>query len=146
MTPLIKVKLLQPDARLPEYQTIGDTGADVRWYEADLQEYALKPGETRKFPLGIAIQPAAGYATELRPRSGLSSRGVLGHFGTCDHGYVGELSAVLTNLSSWPVTFNRGDRIAQLVVVPVAIGAFRNVDKLATTVRGDAGFGSSGVK
>jgi dUTP pyrophosphatase len=98
-------------------------------------------------PTGIAVAVPDGYAGLVVPRSGLAARhgiGVVNGPGLLDAGYRGEINVILVNHGSEPFTINRGDRIAQLVVVPVVVQEFVEVDELPPTPRGDGGFGSTG--
>jgi dUTP pyrophosphatase len=100
-------------------------------------------------PTGIAIALPPGFEAQVRPRSGLARRhGVtcLNSPGTVDSDYRGEIAVVLVNLGQEPFAVSRGDRIAQLVVAPVARASWRCVETLDETGRGSGGFGSSGIK
>jgi len=108
----------------------------------------LDPGERAVVPTGIAVAIPMGFAGLVTPRSGLAARhgiSVVNGPGLIDAGYRGEIKVVLVNLSSEPFTIDRGDRIAQLVVVPVAIQEFVVVDELPDSGRGSGGFGSTGA-
>jgi dUTP pyrophosphatase len=98
-------------------------------------------------PTGIAVAVPDGYAGLVVPRSGIAARhgiGVVNGPGLVDAGYRGEINVILVNHGSEPFTINRGDRIAQLVVLPVAVQEFVEVDELPPSPRGDGGFGSTG--
>ncbi len=108
----------------------------------------LDPGERAVVPTGIAVAIPQGYAGFVTPRSGLAARNgisVVNGPGLIDAGYRGEIKVVLVNLSSEPFTIVRGDRVAQLVVVPVAVQEFVVVDELPDSRRGSGGFGSTGA-
>ena len=97
---------------------------------------------------GIAVAIPQGHAGLVAPRSGLAARNgisVVNGPGVVDAGYRGEINVILINHGTDPVTFARGDRIAQLVVVPVAAVVFEEVDELPDSDRGAGGFGSSGI-
>ena len=99
-------------------------------------------------PTGIAVSIPDGFAGLVVPRSGLASRhgiSVVNGPGLIDSGYRGEIHAILINLGQEPFTIERGDRIAQLVVVPVAEPEYRVVDELPESKRGSDGFGSTGT-
>jgi len=128
---------------LPRYETPGAAGLDLR---AD-EPFSLAPGERRLVPTGLALELPHGHEGQVRPRSGLAVRhgiALVNAPGTIDSDYRGEVQVVLVNLGQAPVTFARGDRIAQLVVAPVTRVALEVVDDLSATDRGAGGFGSTG--
>jgi dUTP pyrophosphatase len=131
---------------LPRYQTDGAAGLDLL---ADIDgEWMLAPMERRAVPTGLAIALPEGFEAQVRPRSGLALRhGVtcLNSPGTVDSDYRGEVQVILANLSTTPFSLKRGERIAQLVVAPVARAALLEVEVLPVTTRGSGGFGSTGV-
>ena len=135
---------LDPDVPLPSYARQDDAGADLVCAE----DVDLAPGQRAVVGTGIAIALPAGYAAFVHPRSGLAARhGVtlVNAPGTIDAGYRGEIRVVLLNTDpATPVSFRRGDRIAQLVVERVERAAFREVTALPDSARGDNGFGSTG--
>jgi dUTP pyrophosphatase len=141
----IKVKKLHPDARLPFYASDGAAGADL---------YALEnfvvPAESRTMArTGIAVEIPLGFEIQVRPRSGLAAKEgitVLNSPGTIDSDYRGEICVILHNTSPWAVNFQKGDRIAQIVVAPVFTAVFTESDRLGETTRGEGGFGSTGGK
>lgn len=108
----------------------------------------LKPGERAMIPTGLAFAIPQGYEVQVRPRSGLAAKNgvtVLNTPGTIDSDYRGEVKVILINLGKDDFTINNGDRVAQLVVAPVTLGAFQPVASLDETERGAGGFGSTGV-
>jgi dUTP pyrophosphatase len=112
--------------------------------EADL---VLAPGGRALVPSGIAMALPDGHEGQVRPRSGLAAHHgitVLNGPGTIDADYRGEISVLLANFGDEAVTVSRGMRIAQLVVAPVARVAWREVDVLPESGRGEGGFGSTG--
>ena len=135
---------LDPDVPLPSYARPDDAGADLVCAE----DVDLAPGQRAVVGTGIAIALPAGYAAFVHPRSGLAARhGVtlVNAPGTIDAGYRGEIRVVLRHTDpATPVSFRRGDRIAQLVVQRVERAAFREVAALPDSARGDDGFGSTG--
>ena len=135
---------LDPDVPLPSYARQDDAGADLVCAE----DVDLAPGQRAVVGTGIAIALPDGYAAFVHPRSGLAARhGVtlVNAPGTIDAGYRGEIRVVLLNTDpATPVSFRRGDRIAQLVVQRVERAAFREVAALPDSARGDNGFGSTG--
>ena len=127
----------------PRYMTPGSAGLDLRADEACL----LAPGERRLVPTGIAIEIPEGYEGQVRPRSGLAVRhgvGMVNAPGTIDSDYRGEVAVVLVNWGRETFRVERGDRIAQLVIAPVAHVEVVVVEELAPSGRGDGGFGSTG--
>ena len=147
-----KIQLKKLDKRLgnefpmPTYATDGSAGIDLR---ACLESsYQLSPGETLLIPTGMAIHIGdANLAAVILPRSGLGHKHgiVLGNLvGLIDSDYQGELKVSCWNRSSDHFTIEPGDRIAQLVFVPVVQAAFELVEDFDHTERGEGGFGSSG--
>jgi dUTP diphosphatase len=140
----VLITRLNPDVPLPSYARQDDAGADLVCAE----DVDLAPGQRAVVGTGIAIALPAGYAAFVHPRSGLAARhGVtlVNAPGTIDAGYRGEIKVVLLNTDpATPVSFRRGDRIAQLVVQRVERAAFREVAALPDSARGDNGFGSTG--
>ncbi|MCS6829738.1 MAG: dUTP diphosphatase [Armatimonadota bacterium] len=141
--------LREPDATdlpLPQYTTPGAAGADL--YAAVEQPVVLQPGERRRISTGIRIALPSGYEAQVRPRSGLADRyglGMVNAPGTIDSDYRGVIQVVLINLGHEPITIHRGDRVAQLVIAPVARAVWQEVDVLPRTERAEGGFGSTGV-
>ena len=107
----------------------------------------LAPGDWKMIPTGIAVAIPDGFVGLVAPRSGLAARhaiSVVNGPGVVDAGFRGEIHAILINHGTEPIRFERGDRIAQLVVVPIPDVEFDPVDTLPDTSRGEGGFGSSG--
>ena len=131
---------------LPGYMSEHAAGADL--CAAVAESLTLLPGARALVPTGFSIALPLGYEAQIRPRSGLAVRtGVtcLNAPGTVDADYRGEVQVVLANLGPDPVVIRRGDRIAQMIVAPIAHADFDVVDDLPPTARGDGGFGSTGV-
>jgi len=141
--PIVKVKL--EGGRLPKYKHEGDAGADVCM--AGPGYYTLKPGETRKFGLGFRMAILPGWEVQVRSRSGLASKGIVvaNSPGTIDSGYRGPCMVLLHNQSDKPYAVAAGDRIAQFVLKKAPQAMYCTVDDLDETLRGDGGFGSTGV-
>jgi dUTP pyrophosphatase len=134
------------DLPLPAYETEHAAGMDLR--AAVEEPVTLGPGERRPIPTGLRIALPEGYEAQVRPRSGLAMRhgiGMPNAPGTIDADYRGELRVILVNLGQEPYTIERGARIAQLVVAPVTRVAWREVDALSETARGEGGFGHTGT-
>ena len=130
---------------LPAYATTHAAGLDLLAAVGEAVE--LAPGSRRLIPTGIAIALPAGYEAQIRPRSGLALKhGVtlLNSPGTIDADYRGEVGVILINLGEAPFRVERGDRIAQLVIAPVARLAWQETDVLPESARGAGGFGSTG--
>lgn len=130
----------------PSYAHSGDAGLDLRAAKAG----SLKPFERMTVPCGFSLAIPAGYAGLVIPRSGLAARqgiSVVNAPGLIDSGYRGEVQVVLINLDAQETfTFQKGDRIAQLVIVAVPLVSLVSVTQLDETERGEGGFGSSGVQ
>ena len=140
----IKWKRLSPQAVLPQKQTAGSAGYDLA---ACLEEpLTIPPGEMEMVPLGFAAELPQGLAGFVFSRSGLGAQGlvVAQGVGVIDSDYRGPLRVGLHNLRSGPYTVHPGDRIAQLLVVPVLCPEVEIVDRLPETERGAGGFGSTG--
>jgi dUTP pyrophosphatase len=132
-----------PPLDLPRYETDGSAGLDLR---AD-EPVSLAPGERALVPTGLALEIPPGFEGQVRPRSGLAARhgvGLLNAPGTVDSDYRGEVKVILVNHGRQPVRFERGERIAQLVLAPVARAVLEVVEALGDTGRGAGGFGSTG--
>lgn len=142
---MVLVQKLHDAAVLPVYSHPGDAGADLATVEA----FTLQPGERRLVPTGLAIALPAGYAAFVHPRSGLAAKHgvtIVNAPGTVDAGYRGEIKVCLLNTDSeHPVSFNVGDRIAQLVIQPVSEASFAPAERLPGSYRGQGGFGSTGL-
>jgi len=146
--PLVELMVL-PHGRglaLPAYQTALSAGLDL---PAALDEpLTIEPGQIAIVPTGLALAIPAGWEGQVRPRSGLAiGKGltVVNAPGTIDADYRGELKVGLINLGSAAVTIQRGERVAQLIIAPVARATLRVVDDLPETARGAGGFGHTGA-
>ena len=142
----MKIPVLPTDSmyRLPQRAHDGDAGADLFAAEG----VVLGPGERATIPLGFSMAIPDGNAGLVLPRSGLASRHgitVVNAPGLIDSGYRGEVRVALVNLSDEAFEVERGDRIAQLVIVAVATPSFEVTESLEDTQRSGGGFGSSGV-
>ena len=129
---------------LPAYATDGAAGMDVLAAE----DVKLKPGERWPVATGLAVAIPPGYEIQVRPRSGLALRhgiSVPNTPGTIDSDYRGEVKVIVINHGLEPFTIRRGDRIAQLVLAPVARASWLKVAELDETQRGEGGFGSTGT-
>ena len=132
---------------VPQYMTPGASGADV--HAAVPRRVVLRPGEVRLVPTGLALAVPRGYEAQVRARSGLALRHgilVMNAPGTIDSDYRGEVGVILANLGDRPFAIERGDRIAQLVVAPVARALWTEVPSLRATGRESGGFGHTGTR
>lgn len=130
---------------MPAYMTPGSAGADV--CAAIHDELTLLPGARALVPAGFSLAVPAGYEVQVRPRSGLALRAgvtLLNTPGTIDSDYRGPVGVILVNFGTEPFTVKRGDRIAQLVLAPVARALYDELPALDPTVRAGGGFGSTG--
>lgn len=149
----LKVRRLNREhAMVPEYMTDGAAGLDLHACIRDTDTsmgdtIVLRPGERRMIPCGIAVAIPRGFEGQVRARSGLAKSfglAVVNSPGTIDSDYRGEIGALLINLGDRAATIRHGDRIAQLVISPVARMPIREVETLDETARGEGGFGSTG--
>ncbi|MCQ2186770.1 MAG: dUTP diphosphatase [Bacteroidales bacterium] len=132
---------------LPEYATALAAGLDVR--ANNPEPIVLKPLERAMVPTGLFIEIPAGYEVQVRPRSGLAAKKgitVLNAPGTIDADYRGEVCVILVNLSDADFVVEKGERIAQLVLAKHERIDWESVNELASSERGEGGFGSTGVK
>lgn len=135
------------DLPLPAYETQGSAGMDLRAALAEDETVTLMSGERRLVETGISIALPSGFEAQIRPRSGLAIKhgiSCVNSPGTIDADYRGEIKIILINHGSEPFSIRRGDRIAQMVVAPVARANWQIVDELPASERGAGGFGSTG--
>lgn len=149
MTISIRVRRLAhgQDLPLPAYESAGAAGMDLRAALVAGEPLTLRPGARAAVPTGLAIAVPLGFEAQVRPRSGLALRaGVapLNTPGTIDADYRGEVKVILINHGPEDLVIRRGERIAQLVIAPVARAAWDEVENLDETARGEGGFGSTG--
>ncbi|WP_369057988.1 dUTP diphosphatase [Caulobacter sp. 73W] len=149
MTPTIPiVRLSHADGLpLPAYETEHAAGMDLRAAVADEEPVTLKPGARAMVPTGLSFAVPVGFEAQVRPRSGLAAKAgitCLNSPGTIDADYRGEVKVILANLGAEDFVIRRGDRIAQLVIAPVAKASWSEVETLDETARGVGGFGSTG--
>jgi dUTP pyrophosphatase len=143
----VEVLVVRLDAGLPlpSYARPGDAGADLM----TTVDLTLRPGERAMVPTGISIALPEGYVALVHPRSGLAARhglSIVNSPGTVDSGYRGEIKVMLINHDPVePIELRRGDRIAQLVFQRFERASFTEVDALPGSVRGEGGYGSTGV-
>ena len=137
----IKVKKLNPNAKIPEYAHEGDAGFDL----FTVEPFELEPGERKSIPLGIAMEIPHGYVGLIWDKSGLSHKyGIKSFGGVIDSGYRGEVHAGVMNLGDTYFKFEKGQKIAQMLIQKVDTAEFIEVKELSDSERGKGGFGSSG--
>jgi dUTP pyrophosphatase len=146
LSPLVRILKKDSAARLPEYETSGASGADIR---ARITEDVIIPPLGRaKIPTGLVFEIQSGYEAQIRPRSGLAARHgvtVLNSPGTIDSDYRGEVEIILINLGTGDFTVKDGERIAQVVIAPVEKARIVEAEGLSETKRNSGGFGSTGT-
>jgi dUTP pyrophosphatase len=135
--------VLNSDYCKPEYKTKGAAGADLK----SVLHIALTPGVGHMISTGVSFAIPEGFVGLVFPRSGLATKGITlkNSVGVIDSDYRGEIMVSLINNSTETVEINKGDRIAQIVFLPVTQFTFISVDKLPETMRGTGGFGSTGL-
>jgi dUTP pyrophosphatase len=143
---MLRVKLLEEGARLP---VVAHPGEDLGYDLFALEATTLAPGATVKVRTGIAVEarhPATGVPLGLlvRDRSSMAARGIATTAGVIDAGYRGEILVLMTNLTDATVELKAGEKIAQMIPVPVLTGAVEQVVSLEDSARSEKGFGSSG--
>lgn len=141
----IKIKKLQENAKIPFRATSGSAGADLHaCLEAD---FTLKPNERALIPTGLAVEIPEGFGGFVFPRSSVASKhgvSLSNCVGVIDSDYRGELKIAVINHSDADFVIKNGDRIAQLVIMPVYGADYAELESLSDTERGEGGFGSTG--
>ena len=140
----ILIKKFDKNIKLPTYKTSGSSGMDLVAYIKN--KVAIDPGATAIIPTGIAVAIPKNYEIQIRPRSGLASKNsisVLNTPGTIDSDYRGEIKIILINLSKKSFIVKSGDRVAQMILCPIAKGKLKEVKNLPKTMRGKGGLGST---
>jgi len=143
----VTIKIINTsENQIPQYATEGSSGLDLR---ANLSTpVTLKPMERKMIPTGIFLEIPLGYEVQVRPRSGLAFKNgitCLNSPGTVDSDYRGEIKIILINLSMEEHIINSGDRIAQMVLCKIEKAFLQPEIKLESTVRGEGGFGHTGI-
>lgn len=141
---IIRFKKLDTQAILPNYQTEGAAGFDFH----SLEKAVLRPGEVSLLRTGLAIEIPAGFELQIRARSGLAAKfGVflVNGIGTIDADYRGEIKIIMSTCGKKQVVLEAGERIAQGVLTPVHKARFEISEELSETIRGEGGFGSTGI-
>ncbi len=141
----MKVRKLDPRAKLPTYGTEYAAGADL--YVCLDEAVTILPGQTKLLPTGLSIAVPIGYAGLIFARSGMATKRGLApanKVGVIDSDYRGPLMVALHNHGTEPQTVEHGERVAQLAIMPVMMPEMELVDELDETGRGQGGFGSTG--
>ena len=141
----IAVKLLRPGAKLPTFGSAEAAGADL--YACLDADVTIAPGETAFIPTGLAMELPRGFVGLIYARSGLACKRGLApanKVGVIDSDYRGEFIVALYNHGKEPQTVSHGERVAQLVITPVLVPSYMEVQELNDTQRGAGGFGSTG--
>jgi dUTP pyrophosphatase len=136
----IEILRVNPHAILPTRAHADDAGLDLY----NLEDFRLEPGEGKMVKTGIALAVPKGYVGLVADRSSLAKRGLKTAGGVIDAGYRGEVHIVLWNISKESFELKAGERLAQLLIIPIATPAVLEVTSLDETARGAKGFGSSG--
>ena len=145
---VVRFRKTNPDVTLPEYETKGASGCDVRAFLPE-GPLVIPSGEWRLVPTGLCPEIPLEYEIQVRPRSGLAYRNgitCLNTPGTVDSDYRGEIKVNLINHSKTDFVVENGMRIAQFVIAKVENASFEVSDDLSQSERGEGGFGSTGVK
>lgn len=138
----IKVQKIHENAIIPEYAHVTDAGADIY----AIEDVAVKPHTTVLVKTGLKVAIPTGYEIQIRPRSGMSlktSMRVANTPGTIDAGYRGEICVIMENTGNLTYNIAKGDRVAQMVIMPVPMINWIETDELDDTDRGEGGFGST---
>lgn len=136
----IEILKVSSEATLPTRAHEGDAGMDLY----ALEDFFLEPGQGKTTRTGIAVALPMGYVGMVADRSSMAKRGVKSAGGIIDAGYRGEIHIVLWNISREKIEIKKGERIAQMLIIPIATPAIKEVNVLSETARGSKGFGSSG--
>ena len=141
----VLIKKLDPKVTLPSYKTKGASGMDLMAFVKE--EIVIKPQTSALIPTGLSVAFSEDYEIQIRPRSGLAAKnniGVLNSPGTIDSDYRGELKIIIFNHSNHDFVVENNDRIAQMVLTPIAKIELEEANELPKTLRGGGGFGSTG--
>lgn len=142
----MKIKVISLSGILPQYETEGSAGMDIKAY---LEEpVTLKPGKRALIPTGLFMEIPEGFEVQIRARSGLAVKhgiGLTNGIGTIDSDYRGEIKVSLINWGEEDFTINNGKRIAQMVVSRYEKAELEEVEVISETTRGSGGFGHTGI-
>ena len=141
----VLIKKLDPKVAIPSYKTKGASGMDLMAFVKE--KIVIKPQTSALIPTGLSVAFSEDYEIQIRPRSGLAAKNnisVLNTPGTIDSDYRGELKIIIFNHSNHDFVVNNNDRIAQMVLTPIAKMELEEANELPKTLRGEGGFGSTG--
>ncbi len=141
----VLIKKLDPKVAIPSYKTKGASGMDLMAFVRE--KIVIKPQTSALIPTGLSVAFSEDYEIQLRPRSGLAAKNnisVLNTPGTIDSDYRGELKIIIFNHSKHDFVVNNNDRVAQMVLTPIAKMELEEANELPKTLRGEGGFGSTG--
>ena len=141
----VLIKRLSLDVKLPSYKSSGASGMDLMAFIKS--PVTIKPKTSFLIPTGISLAFSEDYEVQIRPRSGLAAKNnmsVLNTPGTIDSDYRGEIKVILYNHGNNDFVVNNGDRIAQMILVPIVKMELEETNDLSETIRGEGGFGSTG--
>ena len=137
----IKIKKIKENAIIPKYAHEGDAGMDLFSIEKD---FILKPKHRKVVGTGVSIELPKGYVSLIWDKSGIASNGIKTMGGVIEYTYRGEYKIILFNTTKQPYEIKKGDKIAQLLIQPIATAEIQEVQELSKTSRGNNGFGSTG--
>ncbi len=138
---ILKVKKLNPEAKIPSYAHKGDAGLDL----FSIEDFVLKPGERKLVSTGISTELEEGYVALIWDKSGIAAKGIKTMGGVIDCHYRGEYKVVMLNTSSQDYEIKKGQKIAQLLIQPIIDAEIKEVSELSETERGSGAFGSTGI-
>ena len=141
----VLIKRLSLDVKLPSYKSSGASGMDLMAFIKS--PVTIKPKTSFLIPTGLSLAFSKDYEVQIRPRSGLAAKNsmsVLNTPGTIDSDYRGEIKVILYNHGNNDFVVNNGDRIAQMILVPIVKMELEETNDLSETIRGEGGFGSTG--
>ena len=141
----VLIKKLSPEVELPSYKTSGASGMDLMAFIKS--SVTVKPKTSSLVPTGLSIAFSEDYEIQIRPRSGLAAKNnisVLNTPGTIDSDYRGEIKVIVYNHGNNDFFINNGDRIAQMILMPIVKMELEETNDLPETIRGEGGFGSTG--
>ena len=141
----VLIKKLSPEVQLPSYKTLGASGMDLMAFIKS--SVTVKPKTSFLIPTGLSIAFSKDYEVQIRPRSGLAAKSnisVLNTPGTIDSDYRGEIKVIVYNHGNNDFFIHNGDRIAQMILMPIVKMELEETNDLPKTIRGEGGFGSTG--
>ena len=138
---ILKVKKLNPEARIPSYAHKGDAGLDL----FSCENCVLKPGERKMVSTGISTEFPKEYVALIWDKSGIAASGIKTMGGVIEYTYRGEYKVIMLNTSSQDYEIKKGQKIAQLLIQPITSAEIEEVKELSETERGEGAFGSTGL-